>query len=77
MEPENMPSQKERIVFQPAFFRGYVKLREGMFLFLKGKIPLKHHSFFSFHLQNLGLFNHCLINHRIKTHEASVGLLTV
>ena len=26
--PENLPSQKERIVFQPSFFRGYVKLRE-------------------------------------------------
>ena len=26
--PENIPSQKE-VVFQPSFFRGYVKLREG------------------------------------------------
>ena len=25
--PENVPSQKERIVFQPSFFSGYVKLR--------------------------------------------------
>ena len=25
--PENIPSKKERIVFQQAFFRGYVKLR--------------------------------------------------
>ena len=26
--PENIPSQKKTIVFQPSFFRGYVKLRE-------------------------------------------------
>ena len=25
--PENKPSQKERIIFQPSFFRGHVKLR--------------------------------------------------
>ena len=28
--PENISSQKERIVFQPLFFRVYVKLREGV-----------------------------------------------
>ena len=27
--PENIPSQR-RVVFQPSFFRGYVKLREGI-----------------------------------------------
>ena len=27
--PEKLPSQEERIVFQPSFFRGYVKLRGG------------------------------------------------
>ena len=27
---ENISSQKERIVFRPSFFRGYVKLREGI-----------------------------------------------
>ena len=28
--PENKPSQKERIIFQPSFFRGYVKFRGCM-----------------------------------------------
>ena len=28
--PENGPSQKERIVFQPLIFRGYVSFREGI-----------------------------------------------
>ena len=28
--PENIPSQKRKVVFQPSFFRGYVKLREGI-----------------------------------------------
>ena len=26
--PENIPSQKERLVFQPSFFSGYVKIQE-------------------------------------------------
>ena len=27
--PENVPGPKRRVVFQPSFFRGYDKLREG------------------------------------------------
>ena len=46
--PENIPSQKESSrVFQPAFFRGYVKLREGILL----SLPLRTRHlvmFFSF-----------------------------
>ena len=38
--PENIPAQKERIVFQPSFFRGYVKLREGNHFLSK---DLVHH----------------------------------
>ena len=33
---ESIPSQKERLVFQPSFFSGYVKLREGSFLMFFG-----------------------------------------
>ena len=29
IDPENRPSQKERIVFQPFLFRGYVSFSEG------------------------------------------------
>ena len=29
MAPENRPSQKETIVFQPSIFRAYVSFREG------------------------------------------------
>ena len=31
--PENTPSQKETIVFQPSIFRGYVSFREGTIRF--------------------------------------------
>ena len=30
--PENIPSQR-RVVFQPSFFTGYVKLREGIYIY--------------------------------------------
>ncbi len=32
--PEHRPSQRERIIFQPSIFRGYVSVREGMFTYI-------------------------------------------
>ena len=40
--PENRPSQKETIVFQPSIFRGYVML-------VSGRVPVSLHPPFSIH----------------------------
>ena len=48
--PENRPSQKERIVFQPSIFRGYVSFREGIYVKFLGCKPFildQNQGFFS------------------------------
>ena len=77
IDPENRPKPKRRLIFQPSFFRGYVKLRESNLLICHYvyDVYMKNKPIYRKHFLWFIPFTPCALPSSVKFHAKGQDIL--